>query len=101
MDCMAFDFFAMFGNEAAEIECFYINNRLKKYNRVPFQQFMHRIQQLNSYLDLLPCLYYSECATKLTKVMKLFDDANIASHILQTIPRYWQDRLSTQTARII
>ena len=45
---------------------------IKKSNRVPIQQFVHRIQQLNGYLDLLPCLYYSGCATKLTKVVKPF-----------------------------
>ncbi len=71
---------------------FYISNGLKKPNRVPIQQFVQRIQQLNGYLNLLPCLFYSEHATKLTKAVQSFDDPALASHILRMVPRQWQDR---------
>ena len=70
----------------------YISNGLKKPHRVPIQQLVQRIQQLNGYLDLLPCLYYSDRTTKLTKVIKSFDDVDLASHILRMVPRNWQDR---------
>ena len=50
------------------------------------------IQQLNGYLDLLPCLFHSEHATKLTKVVQSFDDADLVSHILCMVPRNWQDQ---------
>ena len=53
---------------------------------------MQRIQQLNRYLDPLPCLFYSEHATKLTKVVQAFKDADLASYILQMVPRNWQDQ---------
>ena len=69
-------------NDTAETQWFYISKGLKKHNRVLIQQFVHRIQQLNDYLDMLPCLYYSDHATKLTKVVKPFDDVDLASHIL-------------------
>ncbi len=49
---------------------------------------MQRIQ----HFDLLPCLFYSERATKLTKEVELFDDADLASHILRMVPRQWQDQ---------
>ena len=65
---------------------------MKKPNRVPIRQFVQRIQQLNGYLDLLPWLFYSEHATKLTKVVQSFDDADLASHILRMVPRNWQDQ---------
>ena len=65
---------------------------MKKPNRVPIRQFVQRIQQLNGYLDLLPCLFYSERTTKLTKVVQSFDDADLASHILRMVPRNWQDQ---------
>ncbi len=53
---------------------------------------MQRIQQLNGYLDLLPCLFYLEHATKLTKVVQAFDNVHLASHILRMVPRNWQDQ---------
>jgi hypothetical protein len=34
------------------------------------------------YLDLLPCPFYSDHGTKLTKVVKPFGDVDLASHIL-------------------
>ena len=30
--------------------------------------------------------------TKLTKVVKLFDDVDLVSHILRMVPRHWQDQ---------
>ncbi len=81
-----------FWSDAAKTQCFYISNGLKKPNWVPIRQFVQRIQQLNGYLNLLPCLFYSKHATKLTKVVQAFDDVDLASHILQMVPRNWQDQ---------
>ena len=53
---------------------------------------MQRIKQLNGYLNLLPCLFYSECATKLTKDIQAFNDPDLASHILRMVLRQWQDQ---------
>jgi hypothetical protein len=64
---------------------FYVSNGLKKPNQVSSRQFVQRIQKLNAYLDLLPCLFYSEHATKLTKVVQAFDDVELASHILRMV----------------
>ncbi len=61
-------------------------------NRVLIRQFVQRIQQLNGYLDLLPCLFYYEHATKLTKVVQAFNDVDLASHILRMVSRHWQDQ---------
>ena len=86
MDCVTFHLLTVFLSDAAETQCFYISNWLKKPNQVPIRQFVQRIQQLNSYLNLLPCLFYSKRATKLTKVVQAFDDVDLASHILQMVP---------------
>ena len=53
---------------------------------------MQRVQQLNGYWNLLPCLFYSKQATKLTKAIQAFDDVDLASHILRMVPRQWQDQ---------
>jgi hypothetical protein len=91
-DCVTFHLLSVFRPDAAETQRFYISNGLKKPNRVPIRQFTQRVQQLNGYLHLLPCLYFSERATKNTKPVELFDDADLASHILRMVPRNWQDQ---------
>ena len=92
MNCFTFHFLVVFPSDAAETQRFYISNGLKKPNRVPIRQFVQRVQQLNGYLNLLPCLFYSKHATKLTKAVKAFDDIDLASHILRMVPRQWQDQ---------
>ena len=92
MDCVTFHLLTVFRSDAAETQRFYISNGLKKPNRVPIRQFVQRIQQLNGYLNLLPCLFYSDRATKFTKVVQAFDDVDLASHILRMVPRNWQDQ---------
>ena len=87
-----FEFTHIFWSDVADTQHFYISNRLKKPNQVPIRQFVQWIQQLNCYLDLLPCLFYSKHATKLTKVVQAFDDVDLASHILRMVPRNWQDQ---------
>jgi hypothetical protein len=81
MDCITFHLQMVFRSDVVETQKFYISNRLKKPNRIPIREFVQRIQQLNGYLDLLPCLFYSDCTTKLTKVLEPFDDVDLASHI--------------------
>jgi hypothetical protein len=51
---------------------------------------VQRIQQLNYYLELLPCLYQSNRATKTTKKVGSIDDADLVGHILHMCPRTWQ-----------
>ena len=100
MDCVTFHLLSVFRSDAAETQRFYISNGLKKPNRVPIRQFMQRVQQLNGYLDGLSCLFYSVCATKLTKVMEPFNDADLASHILRMVPRYWHDQYELTGATV-
>ena len=61
---MRFHLLTVFGNDATETDRYYISNCLKKPNRVPIWHFMQQVQQLNSYVELLPCLYYSPQAIK-------------------------------------
>jgi hypothetical protein len=100
MECEIFHLLWVFQSDAAEIQKFYIGNGSKKSNIVPIRQFMQRIHQLNGYLDQLPCLFYSKCTTKLTKVMKPFNDVDLASHILRMVPRNWQDQYKLTGASV-
>ena len=69
---------------------FYISNGLKKPNRVPIRDFVRRVECLNGYLTLLPCLYYSSKAAKSMKVVRPFNDPDLASDILRMVTWYWQ-----------
>jgi hypothetical protein len=90
----------VFRADAAEQECFYISNGLKKPNRVPIRDFVQRIQRLNWYIELLLCLFYSSKAAKSTKVCGPFDDTDLASHILRMVSRNWQDQYELSGALV-
>ena len=62
----------------------------RKPNRVPVRQFVQHVQQLNDYLELLPCLYQSNRATKTMKKVEPIDDADLVGHFLCLCPRTWQ-----------
>jgi hypothetical protein len=100
VDFNTFHLLTIFWSDAAKTQRFYIINESKKPDRVPIWQFMQRIQQLNGYLDLLPCLYYSNCVTKLTKVVKPLDDVDLVSCILRIVPRHWQDQYKLAGAMV-
>ena len=86
-ECVTFHMLTVFCNDATEAQRYYISNCLKKPNWVPIRQFVQRIQQLNDYLELLPCLYQSNRATKITKKVGPNNDADLADHILRMCPR--------------
>ena len=89
MEC-TFHLLTVFCNDAAKAQRYYISNGLKKPNRVPIRQFVQRVQQLNDYLELLPCLYQSNQATPATKKVGPFDNAYLEGHILCMCPGTWQ-----------
>ncbi len=58
-NCVMFHLPTVFPNNAAEQEKYYLANVLKKPQRVGVNQFIHCIEQLNTYFVQLPCWYYS------------------------------------------
>jgi hypothetical protein len=100
MECVQLHLQSVFRYDAAETLRFYISNGLKKPNRVPIRDFVRRVERLNGYLTLLPCLYYSSKAAKSTKVVGPFDDPDLASHILRMVPRNWQDQYELTGATV-
>eukprot|EP00804_Cyclotella_cryptica_P020672 CCRYP_003485-RA/>CCRYP_003485-RA protein AED:0.36 eAED:0.36 QI:0/-1/0/1/-1/1/1/0/147 len=66
MECVTFHLLTVFRNDSAKTERSYISNGLKKPNQVPIGQFVQCVQQLNDYLELLPCLYQTNLATPAT-----------------------------------
>jgi hypothetical protein len=81
-----------FSHDAAENLRFYITNCLKKPNKVRVRQFVQRVLQLNSYIEDLPCLFFSPSASSHTQKVKSFTDAELACNILRMCPLKWQDQ---------
>jgi hypothetical protein len=67
----------MFHYDADATLKYYIMKTLKKPNRVLIHQFFVQVAQLNSYLKMLPCLYYSPNANQATKQVLPLDDADL------------------------
>ena len=53
------------------------------------RQFFVQLEQLNSYLETLPCLQYSLKANQATKKVLPLDDADLATHLLCRCPAKW------------
>ena len=79
----------VFRHDAGEALKYHITNTLRKPNRIPICQFLVRVKQLNSYLETLPCLYYSPRANQATKQVLPLDDADLAMHLLHMCPIKW------------
>ena len=89
-ECVKFHLQTVFRFDAGEALKYYITNTLKKPNRVSIRQFFVRVEQLNSYLETLPCLFYSPKANPTTKEVLPLDDADLATHLLRMCPARWQ-----------
>ena len=51
-----------------------------------------QVEQLNSYLETLLCLYYTPSTNQATKQVLPLDNANIAMHLLRMCTAKWQTR---------
>ncbi len=80
---------AVFSDNAAEQERYYIANVLEKPQHVSICQFVQDVEQINSYITQLPCWYYIQI-TKLSMItMNVpFAEADLASHVLWMRPHH-------------
>jgi hypothetical protein len=82
-DCIMFRLLTVFSNNAAEQEKYYLSNVLKKPQRVGVHQFLQHVEQLNAYVALLPCWYYSlSYNARMTPANVPFTKADLVSHAL-------------------
>ena len=89
LDCTKHHVLTMFPRDAAEVEKNYISQVIRKPNRIPVRNFFTRVEQLNSYIALLPSIYNSPMATTSTKLAKPFSESELAGHLLQACPESW------------
>ncbi len=72
----------MFCFDAGEALKYYIMNTFKKPNHVSIHQFFVRVELLNNYLEMLPCLYYSPKVNQATNKVLPLDDVDLGTHLL-------------------
>ena len=58
------------------------------------------VEQLNSYRETLPCLYYSPSAKQATKKVLPLDDADLTTHVLRMCPAKWQTQYNLTEKRL-
>jgi hypothetical protein len=92
LDCTKHHLLTVFQEDAAEKQKFYISNLLKKPQRVTVRAFFTRVEQLNSFVSLLLCLYNSPRATQATKPDKPFNEAELATLLLRMCPDSWKNQ---------
>ena len=91
-DCVTYHLLTCFTNDAAERQKLYMTHSLRKPNKVTIRVFVQRVQQLNSYLQHLPCLYDSAWATGNTKQVVPYNEADLSCMILNMCPPSWLDQ---------
>jgi hypothetical protein len=73
----------VFPADAAEKQCFYMQQTIKKPQRLVVRQFVSRMGVLNAYLAYLPMVFDLLMAVAGTKKMNVpFDEADLARIIL-------------------
>ena len=90
MECTTFHLQQVFRHDVGKTLIYYITNTLGKPNWIPIHQFLVRVEQLNSYLKTLPCLYYSPSVNQATKQVLPLDDTDLMMHLLGMCPAKWQ-----------
>ena len=71
MECITFHLQQVLRHDPGNDRKYYITYTLRKPNRIPIHQFLVRVEQLNSYLKTLQCLYYSLSENRATKSIAL------------------------------
>ena len=90
IECVTIHLQQVFRHDVGNALKYCITNKLRKPNQIPIRQFLVQVEQLNSYLKTLPCLYYSPSVNQTTKQVLPLDDANLAMHLLCMCPDKWQ-----------
>ncbi len=87
MDCIELHKLTYFPAEAAEKQRHYMEQTIKKPQRVTVHQFVSRMGVLNNYLAYLPTVFDSSMAVAGTKKMNmLFNKADLAGIVLNLVP---------------
>jgi hypothetical protein len=90
MDCIELHKLTIFPANAAEKQHYYMQQTIKKPQRVTMRQFMSCMGALNDYLAYLPTVFDSLMAIAGTKKMNVpFNEADLAGIVSNSVPSSW------------
>jgi hypothetical protein len=93
MDCIELHKLTVFPTDAAEKQCYYMQQTIKKPRRVTVCQFMSCMGVLNDYLAYLPTVFDSLMVIAGTKKMNVpFDEADLAGIMLNLVLSSWVNK---------
>ena len=97
-DCIELHKLTVLPADAAEKQRFYVQQVVRKPQRVMIRQYMLRMGVLNDYIVHLPSIFYSSKAVASTvKGNVIFGDGELASIILALTPQTWQNQYTPQS----
>ena len=91
-DCVKHHLLTVFPPDAAEQERDYLTRNVRKPSRLTIRAFFNRVEQLNSYIKLLPSIYDSAKASAFTKPAQPFSEPELAGLLLKMCPDTWQNQ---------
>jgi hypothetical protein len=90
MDCIELHKLTVFPADAAEKQHYYMQQMIKKPQRVTVPQFVLRMGVLNDYLAYLPTVFDLLMAVAGTKKINVpFNEADLAGIVLNLVPSSW------------
>ncbi len=90
LDCIKLHKLTIFSCDAAELQQYYMQQHVRKPQRIMVQAFVTRMGLLNGYLAYLPTVKDSSMAVEDTKKGNVpFDGADLAGIVLKAIPISW------------
>jgi hypothetical protein len=93
LDCLELHELTVFSADAAKRQRYYIQQAVRKPQRVTVRQFISRVEVLNGYLAYLPTLRNSPKAVATTKKGNVpFEEADLALIMLAALRLTWQNQ---------
>ncbi len=90
MDCIKLNKLTVFPADAAEKQCYCMQQRMQTPQQVTVRQFVSRIRILNNYLAYLPTVFDLFMAVASTKKMNVpINKADLAGIMLNLVPSSW------------
>ncbi len=90
MDCIELHKLTVFLADAAEKQCYYMQQMIKKPQRVTVRQYVSCMDVLNDYLAYLPTVFDLLMAVAGTKKMNVpFNEADLAGIMFNLVPSSW------------
>jgi hypothetical protein len=93
LDCLKLHKLTVFSADAAKRQRFHIQQAVRKPQRATVQQHISRMGVLNDHVKHLPTLKDSSKAAPTTKKGNIpFDEADLATIVLLSVPMLWQNQ---------